>query len=338
MSDELLVSALALHIAGNKFTGIFRIFLLTFGYFSGILMLERMVKPMTIEEMKQMKKDRGLTNAMIAEMTELPLSTVQKVFSGETKHPRFETLTALEDVFHSLDVRILRENTNLPWYDEKGKNAESCYYYRPIRAQVVAEPAWNYGTSALSNPGPFTIEDYYRIPDGERAELIDGQLIYMEAPSRTHQLIAGDIYRQIANFIYDNDGPSMPGIAPMSVQLDCDEKTMVQPDVLVVCDPEKTKGRDVFGAPDFVLEVLSPTTQKKDIFTKSEKYRLAGVREYWMLNPMEGSLDIRPFGFPEEYKTTDMKKPEPLRIFGGKLLIDFRRTLQWIAEDREYRR
>ena len=262
---------------------------------------------MTIEEMKQIKKERGLTNAMIAEMTELPLSTVQKVFSGETKHPRFETLTALEDVF------------------------------RPTHAQIVAEPAWNYGTSTLSNPGPFTIEDYYRIPDGERAELIDGQLVYMERPSWTHQLIVGEVYRQIANYIYDNDLPCMPGIARMSVQLDCDEKTMVQPDVLVVCDPEKTKGRDVYGAPDFVLEVLSPTTQKKDIFTKSEKYRLAGVREYWMLDPVEGTLDIRPYGFQEEFKTTDMTKPEPLRIFGGKLLIDFKRALQWITEDREYR-
>ena len=290
---------------------------------------------MTIEEMKQKKKERGLTNAMIADMTELPLSTVQKVFSGETKHPRYETLTALERVFHSLDVRILKGNTSLPWYNGE-KNAESSYSYRPIRAQLVAEPAWNYGTSALSNPGPFTIEDYFLIPDEERVELIDGQLIYMETPTRTHQLIAGDIYRQIANFIYDNNGTCMPGIAPMGVQLDCDDRTMVQPDVLVVCDPEKTKGRDVYGAPDFVLEVLSPTTQKKDIFTKSEKYLRAGVREYWLLDPVSGLLDIRPYGFPEEPSVSDMTKPEPLRIFGGKLLIDFRRTLQWIEEERRF--
>lgn len=292
---------------------------------------------MTIDEMKKLKKERGLTNAMIAEMTSLPLSTVQKVFTGETKHPRYATLAALEDVFHSLDVRILRENTDLPWYRGQEKKAENYYDYRPMRAQMVAEPAWNYGTSALTNPGPFTVEDYYRLPHGERAELIDGQLIYMEAPSWTHQLIVGEIYRQIANFIYDHDGSCMPAVSPVSVQLDRDDKTMVQPDVLVVCDPEKFEGRDVFGAPDFILEVLSPTTEKKDIYTKSEKYQKAGVREYWMIDPVNGVLDVRPYGFPEEPSFSDMTRPEPLRIFGRALFVDFQRIVQWIEKDRQYR-
>lgn len=289
---------------------------------------------MTISEMKQIKKERGLTNAMIAEMTDLPLSTIQKIFTGETKNPRYATRMALEDVFHSLDLRILEEDANLPWYGNGGLVAEKHFDYKPIHAQTIAEPSWNYGTSALMNPGPFTIDDYYHLPDGERAELIDGQLIYMEAPSRIHQLIAGDIHRQIANFIYDNNGSCMPGIAPMSVQLDCDDKTMVQPDVLVVCDPEKTKGRDVFGAPDFVLEVLSPTTAKKDLFTKSEKYRLAGVREYWLLDPFARTLDLRLYGFPEDNVICDMTEPVALRIFGGKLKIDFTRILTWIEDNR----
>lgn len=292
---------------------------------------------MTVEQMKKIKKERGLTNAMIAEMTELPLSTVQKIFSGETKHPRFDTLTALEDVFHSLDVRILKEDASLPWYDassakDKKETSGTYYDYRPIRAQMVTEPSFNYGTSALSNPGPFTVEDWHRLPDGERAELIDGQLIYMATPSRIHQLIAGEIHRQIANFIYDHDGTCMPGIAPMGVQLDCDDKTMVLPDVLVVCDPEKTKGRDVFGAPDFVLEVLSPTTAKKDLFTKSEKYRHAGVREYWILDPTAGTLDVRAYGFYDADSLYDMTSPVPVRIFEGKLSIDFKRILKWVEE------
>ncbi len=290
---------------------------------------------MTIEEMKQMKKERGLTNAMIAEMAELPVSTVRKIFTGETRHPRFATLAALEDVFHSLDARILSEDSSLPWYSG-GDTAKTYYDYRPMRMQQVAEPSWAYGTSALSNPGPFDIEDYRHLPDGERAELIDGQLIYMETPTRIHQLIAGDIHRQIANFIYDNDGPCMPYIAPIGVQLDCDDKTMVEPDVLVVCDPEKTKGRYVYGAPDFILEVLSPTTAKKDIFTKSEKYRLAGVREYWLLDPTAGTLDIRLYGFPEQNNISDMTEPVSLRIFDGRLSIDFTRILKWIDENRQY--
>ena len=291
---------------------------------------------MTIDEMRRIKKERGLTNAMIAEMSELPLRTVQKVFSGETKTPRYYTMNALDSVFRALDLRVLEKDTVLPWYGG-GENApkKSYYDFHPMQVQVVAEPAWNYGTSALQNPGPFTIDDYHHLPDGERAELIDGQLIYMETPSRIHQLIAGEIHRQIANFIYDSDGDCMPGMAPMGVQLDCDEKTMVEPDVLVVCDPEKVKGRDVYGAPDFVLEVLSRSTSKKDFYTKSEKYRLAGVREYWILDPYAGILDVRPYGFNEEPVFYDMKEPVPLRIYGGKLQIDFRRILTWIAENRE---
>lgn len=290
---------------------------------------------MTIQEMKKMKKERGLTNAMIAEMTELPKSTVQKVFSGETKHPRFETLHALENVFSTLDVRMLPETADLPWYRGEEVVTDGYYRYHPMRTQLVAEPAWNYGTSALQNPGPFTVDDYHALPDGERAELIDGQLIYMETPSITHQLIAGEVYRQIANFIYDHNGNCMPGIAPMGVQLDCDEKTMVEPDVLVVCDPEKIKGRDVYGAPDFVLEVLSPSTAKKDIYTKSMKYRNAGVREYWMIDPENGTLDVCPFGFGEDVVTYDFTKPIPVRIFEGRLVIDSSRIRQWIERDRK---
>ena len=291
---------------------------------------------MTVGEMRKLKKDRSLTNAQIAEMAGLPLRTVQKVFSGETKHPRYDTLTALQTAFSALDIRILEEDTPLPWYHSETPETRKSYYnYRPMQVQMVSEPAWNYGTLALQNPGPFTIDDYHNLPDGERAELIDGQLIYMETPSRIHQLIAGEIHRQIANFIYDNDGDCMPGIAPMGVQLDCDEKTMVEPDVLVVCDPEKVKGRDVYGAPDFVLEVLSPSTSKKDFYTKSEKYRLAGVREYWILDPLAGGLDVRPYGFSEDPVFYDMTEPVPLRICGGRLKIDFKRILPWIAEHRQ---
>ena len=290
---------------------------------------------MTIEEMKRLKKERGLTNEMVAQMARLPRSTVQKVFSGETKHPRFETLHALECVFHSLDVRVLQETASLPWYDSgKEDRAGTVYSFRPTKAQVVAEPTFSYGTSALQNPGPFTVEDWKMLPDGERAELIDGQLIYMESPTVTHQLIAGEVYRQIANYIYDHDGSCVPAIAPLGVQLDCDDRTMVEPDAMVVCDPEKTEGRYVYGAPDFVLEVLSPSTAKKDIFTKTAKYHFAGVREYWIIDPQNCELRVMPFGFDEDIATYDMTEPVPLRIFGGKLLIDFRRICQWIEKNK----
>ena len=77
----------------------------------------------------------------------------------------------------------------------------------------------------------------------------------------------------------------MPMIAPMDVQLDCDEKTMVEPDVLIVCDRDKIVNRCVYGAPDFIIEILSNSTKKKDSVIKLNKYLNAGVREYWMIDP-----------------------------------------------------
>ena len=291
---------------------------------------------MNIEEMRQIRTERNLSYMKIAEMAQLPLSTVHNYFSGRTKHPRQETKDALDQVFSTLDLRILKEDTDLPWYHNDTSYLKPEHYeFQPMRSQLVAEPGWNYGTSALSFPGPFTVDDWMALPEGERAELIDGYLFYMNTPAILHQLIAGDVHRQIANFIYDRGGKCMPGIAPLGVQLDCDDKTMVEPDVMIVCDPEKVKGRTVYGAPDFVLEVLSPSTAKKDIFTKSEKYRRAGVREYWMIDPVNAFLDIRPYGIPGEPQINDMTSPVPVGIYEGKLEIDFSRVLEWIEQFRE---
>ena len=87
-------------------------------------------------------------------------------------------------------------------------------------------------------------------------------------------------------------------MSPVDVQLDCDNKTMVQPDVLIICDPKKIQRFGIFGAPDFVLEVLSPSTRKKDLTLKLNKYIEAGVREYWVIDPEKKILIV--YDFAEE--------------------------------------
>ena len=113
-----------------------------------------------------------------------------------------------------------------------------------------------------------------------RVELIDGVIYDVETPTFDHQKIVGEIYRQIANYILDNNGQCEAGISPIDVQLDCDDRTMVQPDVLILCDEKKIMKWGIMGAPEFVAEVLSPSTKRKDCLKKLNKYEEAGVKEY----------------------------------------------------------
>lgn len=119
--------------------------------------------------------------------------------------------------------------------------------------------------------GEYTLEDYYALPDDQRAELIDGVIYDMTAPNFNHQLLASRLHMALFTYILANKGKCFVLEAPLNVQLDCDEKTMVQPDVIVLCDHGKRRGFGIFGAPDLVVEVLSPSTRKKDLGIKLEK-------------------------------------------------------------------
>jgi Uma2 family endonuclease len=141
----------------------------------------------------------------------------------------------------------------------------------------------------------FTYGDYRRWPDEERWELIDGEAFDMSpAPSRSHQQWAGEIFRQIADFL--DDKPCEVYIAPFDVRLpkgdepDDQIKTVVQPDIVVVCDPAKLDEAGCRGAPDWVIEVLSPGTARKDQVRKKNLYERHGVREYWLVHPIDHIL------------------------------------------------
>lgn len=244
---------------------------------------------MTIQEMIEYKQEKGYSYAKISELSGVPLSTVQKILSGQTTTPRYDTLQALESVFAP-------------------------------KKSIVMEVASSYG---VDKEGPYTIDDYRSLPDEQRVELIDGVFYDMSSPTTLHQTIAGEIYRQIANYILENHGSCKPFISPVDVQLDCDEKTMVQPDVIIVCKEEIIEKWGIYGAPDFVVEVLSPSTKRKDCLKKLTKYAEAGVREYWMVDPDKRKIiayffegDLYPVIF-------DFDQKVPVRIYDGKLEITF---------------
>ena len=133
--------------------------------------------------------------------------------------------------------------------------------------------------------GEYTISDYYAIPEDVRAELIDGVIYDMAPPLSVHQLLSAKIHGYLARYIEKKGGSCIPFFAPIGVQLDKDDKTIVEPDILIVCDRNQITRRGIYGAPDFVIEILSESTKKKDSYLKLMKYQNAGVREYWLVDP-----------------------------------------------------
>lgn len=131
----------------------------------------------------------------------------------------------------------------------------------------------------------YTTADIEALPEGERAELIDGQMFQMDAPMRIHQNILLELAIEIKTYIRKNKGTCKIYVAPFGVRIKKDNRNYVEPDISVICDMEKLDERGCFGAPDWVIEIVSPTSVKMDYERKTALYREAGVREYWIVDP-----------------------------------------------------
>jgi Uma2 family endonuclease len=137
---------------------------------------------------------------------------------------------------------------------------------------------------ALLQERIYSIDDIYNLPDGQRAELIDGQLYMMAPPGTKHQEIVHFLDRTIGNYIHGNGGSCKIYPSPFAVFLNKDSKNYVEPDISVICDKNKIDDKGCNGAPDWVIEVVSPSSRHMDYMTKLFKYRMAGVREYWIVD------------------------------------------------------
>ena len=156
----------------------------------------------------------------------------------------------------------------------------------------------------------YTTDDIYNLPDGERAELIDGQIYYMTPPTRRHQLIAGNLFTIINTYIKSRGGSCEPYIAPFAVFLNADDKNYVEPDISVICDKSKLTDKGCNGAPDWIIEIVSSGSRRMDYYTKLFKYRTAGVREYWIVDPSKNLIIVYNFeqGETEQYTLQDSIK------------------------------
>ena len=261
---------------------------------------------MSIEEMKRRKAELGYTNEQIAQLSGVPLSTVQKIFAGITAQPRYDTLMALERVLGQRTDRVCEAEL------QYRAGAETC-------------------SGEMTQSG-YTLEKFYEITEGRRAELIDGEIYYLSSPSTKHQMILGALWRALDEYIANRNGTCIPFMAPCDIKLKKEKNEIFQPDIFVVCDLNQIQEKYILGAPDLIVEILSLTTRTRDMSLKLNKYVQAGVREYWIVDPenervvvylQEEQLSMRIYGFHDRI---------PVSIFDGHCLIDFEKIFTKVNE------
>jgi len=288
---------------------------------------------MTIEEMREKKKEFGYSYEQIADLAGLPVGTVQKVLGGITKSPRYATVRALQKVFEEKSGwKPMPQETvwtafplKDPQADRISETSASGYGYdydkkTPVD-DMVSEALSEYAVT--KRQGEYTLKDYLALPEDRRFELIDGVIYDMASPTLIHQAVCVKLVRKFDNYIAENHGSCMAFTSPVDVQLDCDDRTIVEPDVLIVCDSSKLHRERVYGAPDLVVEVLSPSTSKKDRSLKLTKYRRAGVREYWIVDPDQKKVFVYEFEKGDSYVIYSFEDSVPVGIYDGKCKVDF---------------
>ena len=156
----------------------------------------------------------------------------------------------------------------------------------------------------------YTIDDIYALPDGQRAELIDGQMYMMAPPNRRHQRILLSLSRKIADYIDKKGGSCEVDIAPFAVFLNADDKNYVEPDISVICDPDKLTDKGCTGAPDWIIEIVSPGSRRTDYYTKLFKYHTVRVKEYWIVDPEKNRILVYNFASEDtgDYTFSDAVK------------------------------
>ena len=307
-----------------------------------------MTEMMTLDEMRARKKELGYSYEKIAELSGVPRGTVQKVLGGFTDNPRQKTIEALTRVLAYADAiteasgtasgavfgeasgTAFKETSESAFTEviEGGKAGETGFVIHDSdphydNADNPDAAGTRKGALIVRNPGisyavqkkQYTIDDIYALPDGVRAELVDGQIYYMASPSMTHQNIVGEMFLSIAYYIRAHGGPCKVCLSPFGVYLNGDDSIYLEPDLAVVCDPSRLEERGLAGAPDWVVEVSSPSSRRMDYLIKPFKYRAAGVKEYWIIHPRKRIVFVYVYGEQEDVNVYSFEDAIPCSLY-----------------------
>lgn len=144
-------------------------------------------------------------------------------------------------------------------------------------------------------PAIVTLEEYEALPGDKRAEVFDGQIYYMGSPSQIHQSILLEVSTLLNSYVKGRKGDCKVFPAPFDVKLSDNPLTIVQPDIMVVCDKDKLDDNRCNGAPDFIIEIVSPGNPADDYIRKAYYYKIYGVREYWIVDPKRRMITVNYF-------------------------------------------
>ncbi len=144
-------------------------------------------------------------------------------------------------------------------------------------------------------PEIITLEQYEALPENTRAEVFDGIIYDMSSPSQIHQTLSMELSNTIYNYMKSKKGSCQVFSAPFDVKLSDKPLTIVQPDIMVICDRDKLDGKRCNGAPDYIIEIVSPGNPADDYIRKLYYYKNAGVREYWIVDPRRKTVTVNYF-------------------------------------------
>ena len=317
---------------------------------------------MTVEEIRKTISEGGYTLAQLEKFSGVPVATIQKIITGATKTPRKETICALskiltpwnpgvflqpgkgEDEMKTPEEELLMTAEEMRTeVDRRGYSYSQLERFTGIPAATIrriligqtkrpridvmlalsAVLRPTAADSSIKHQESYDLEDYLGLADDDQIEMIDGVLYDTVRPDEIHQFILGAVFHTLYEQIHKLDKVCYPFMAPLDVQLDENGKTIVKPDIFVAGSGRKFKEGCYHGAPDFVAEILSLSTRKKDFQIKSRKYERAGVREYWIVDIMQRRIITWLYADQEKSRVYTVDETVPVMAFEGKISVDF---------------
>ena len=287
-----------------------------------------------LNEIKNRKKKLKLTTAVVADRAGLPVSTVSKIMTGETKNPSYATIEKIERVLAQEEMyrrvyayfKLLKEYIDGHIEETVDQIEFEKNYKRENNISFLIDNSLQEKTGELTDGNlvldkKLNIDFLHELGEDKQIELINGHLIYNEAPNLKHQMIVQNLGRIIDTFIRSNNSKCQMFNVGVNLYFEEDNNSLLIPDLVVLCDDSKLSESGITGTPDWIIEVVSRSTRRVDYNEKMHKYMGTGVREYWIVDPEKERVTTYIEGEPMMAYIYGFDDEIPVYIYDGKLSI-----------------